>query len=409
MLDNKKYAFTLAETLIVVVVMGIIAMLTVPNVIKKYQEAQQRLKIKRSMTVYDLAITRMTVENDLRSEADLKAWADDDCSNTSKYFKVSKFDGSENKCQFKTSDGVWWNISDIMNPIIALSEQALIDAIANGTDGLKSFKLVTSFDGGIGSFRVDDIGFEKAKLEALLTLSENETKEEVQENVEELEKLFGFINDKKSKDNNNENINNGETINIKYCNENENTFICKLFREDTNIKNICPSGDLMACFGDSIDLNSSHYQNGPISIDFNPDCFEDSSFDSYSCESWIQFNEGTLSDGTTLSTTYYVCNGFLDNCSLLDATSIHNDHYYDADFGTYMQYTGVDCDEDGICQINSFYGDVTINGETYHVEGGEPNKFDFTNDNVIYYLCEKDMSNCQYCFDSSGNDISCPN
>ena len=84
-----------------------------------------------------------------------------------------------------------------MNPIIALSEQALNDAISNGIDGVKSFKLVASFDRASGAFRVDDLNYEKLKLQAQLALSNEEDQQVVEDNVDELEKLYNYLNNKK--------------------------------------------------------------------------------------------------------------------------------------------------------------------------------------------------------------------
>ena len=72
---DKKQGFTLAEVMIVLVVLGIVAILTVPSVVKKYFEAQERTKIKKSMAAYDTAINKMVIENDRRSEDALKDWA----------------------------------------------------------------------------------------------------------------------------------------------------------------------------------------------------------------------------------------------------------------------------------------------------------------------------------------------
>ena len=185
---DKKQGFTLAEVMIVLVVLGIVAILTVPSVVKKYFEAQERTKIKKSMAAYDTAINKMVIENDLRSEVALKDWAEpNDCANSVEYFKKVERNG----CIFKTSDGVYWDIEDITNPIIAMSENALQDAKENGTDGKKSFKLVTSYDALLGTFRVDDLGFEKKRLEDEI-LQAGEPTSEIEAKIEELEKLFGF-------------------------------------------------------------------------------------------------------------------------------------------------------------------------------------------------------------------------
>ena len=196
---KMKKGFTIAEVMVVVVVMGVIAVMTVPNVIKKYQEALERTKIKKSMASYDTAINKMIIENGLKSESLLKEWAEsNDCANSVEYFKYVKRDG----CIFKTSDGVYWDIGNITSPIIAMSENALQDAKENGTDGKKSFKLVTSYDVLLGTFRVDDLEFEKKRLEDVILQAE-ETTHEIQAKIDELEKLFGFILNKIDNDENN--------------------------------------------------------------------------------------------------------------------------------------------------------------------------------------------------------------
>ena len=43
----KKLGFTLAETLIVLAIIGVVASLTVPNVIKRYQEQETVNKIRK--------------------------------------------------------------------------------------------------------------------------------------------------------------------------------------------------------------------------------------------------------------------------------------------------------------------------------------------------------------------------
>ena len=44
---NKNKAFTLAETLIVLVILGIIASITIPAVVRNQIEAQNRTRIRK--------------------------------------------------------------------------------------------------------------------------------------------------------------------------------------------------------------------------------------------------------------------------------------------------------------------------------------------------------------------------
>ena len=111
---NKK-AFTLAEVLIVLTLLGIVAMLTLPTVIQRSKEAAERTKIRHGMENYDAAILNMTVENGIKSKKALETFGEEggNCKNTTTYFKKSEGAG----CRFKTSDGLWWDISDITNCI----------------------------------------------------------------------------------------------------------------------------------------------------------------------------------------------------------------------------------------------------------------------------------------------------
>ena len=121
---KDKKAFTLAETLIVLVILGVIASITIPAIVRRQMEAQNRAKIKKSMTVFDTTINKIVIENQLKSDRAVQDWAGENCENSINYFKVNSFsknnDGADNTCRFRASDGVWWDISDILNPKVAL-------------------------------------------------------------------------------------------------------------------------------------------------------------------------------------------------------------------------------------------------------------------------------------------------
>ena len=343
-------AFTLAETLIVIAVLGIVAMLTVPNVIRQHMEAVARTKIKKSMTVYDLAITKMTVENDLRSDTELIKWSNevDNCGNTVAYFKTA----NNKSCEFKTSDGVWWDISDIMNPIIALSEDELHTAQAEGINGKTSFKLVASFDRQSGAFRVDDIGYEKLKLEAQLALAEEEDKQEVEDNVEELELLFGFIDNKKD----DEAEDNGDyynTIAKKKCGDDEYGYgygyYCDLFNANGDYL-----GQIYGC--------DANWNN----------CLESDKY---------EFN-----GNGKVTNYYYGCDGSRNNCPG------SYKYEYDSNGNNTANYYG--CDGSGNNCNESVKYEFDSNG----------------NQTVSYYGCDGSGNNCyesyKYEYDSNGNQTA---
>ena len=131
-------AFTLAETLTVLIVIGIIISISMPMIIQKHTESVKRVKIKKAMAMYDSAIHAMYDGQGFLTKQAFLNWAksEPDCANTKVYFKraeAMQFHGSEEKsgCVFKTVDGVWWDITNIDNPIIMLNEGLL--SCLNGT------------------------------------------------------------------------------------------------------------------------------------------------------------------------------------------------------------------------------------------------------------------------------------
>ena len=183
--------FTLAETLIILIVLGLVVSITIPNVYKRYKESLGRTKIKKSMTIYDYFISKWTVENDLKSGTALQQWASaNNCENTTKYFKKREGDG----CVFKTTDGVWLDISDILNPVIMLSDEAKRKYETSGkTDGIESFKMSASYDPITGGFRVNDLVFEQRRLEEELAYAGEDTKDIIKKKIEELQKLYNYL------------------------------------------------------------------------------------------------------------------------------------------------------------------------------------------------------------------------
>lgn len=153
---NKFKAFTLAEVLIVLSILGIIASMTIPTVIKNQKAMTERTKLKRAWKVYDYIVQKMVTENGIKSVASLKNFAEsNNCENTRLNFKTVEVD-SANGCIFRTSDGVWWNVSDIMHPIIALGNNK---SLLYDVNNLSTFTLVTLFDGITGAFRTNDIAY----------------------------------------------------------------------------------------------------------------------------------------------------------------------------------------------------------------------------------------------------------
>ena len=119
-MKKNKNAFTLAETLITLTILGIVAAITIPSLINHYKEVSNRTKVKKAMATYEKALNQMVIDYDIKSDLALgNAFPLNDCSKTSEYFKIAE--GSD--CRFKTSDGIWWDISSIKKPIIILDKK----------------------------------------------------------------------------------------------------------------------------------------------------------------------------------------------------------------------------------------------------------------------------------------------
>ena len=162
-MKNLK-GFTLAETLITLTILGVVASITIPYLIQKYIEATNRVKVKKAMAAYEKALDQMAVENGITGS--VQAWAStvEDCGLTNPYFKII----SGEDCRFQTSDKVWWDITDIEHPIISLNGEIDDDTTPNGKD---VFQMVGEYDGSV--LRVNDLADsqlstdEKANLEKL--------------------------------------------------------------------------------------------------------------------------------------------------------------------------------------------------------------------------------------------------
>ena len=174
---NKKKAFTLAETLITLTILGVVAAITIPSLIQKYLEATNRTKVKKAMAAYEKVIRQLIVENNITGSIK-SVFAKGQCDETSKYFKAIQII-TGNKCRFQTSDKVWWDIYDIERPVISIKDE-LTDEMVNDIRlhpenymGDENMFLMTGDIDGNGILRINDkedtelTDYEKDYLDAL--------------------------------------------------------------------------------------------------------------------------------------------------------------------------------------------------------------------------------------------------
>lgn len=73
------------------------------------------------MESYDRAVSKVVIENNLKSNQALNQWANsNNCENGRAMFKVAQ-EGPDG-CTFKASDGLWWYINPITNPMVSFIE-----------------------------------------------------------------------------------------------------------------------------------------------------------------------------------------------------------------------------------------------------------------------------------------------
>ena len=174
---NKRMlkGFTLAETLITLTILGVVAAISVPALTRQQILKANRVKIKKAMANYETVVNKMIIENNLaRSAEELDNYVknDADCSNAYNYFKVIKKEG----CQFMTADRLWWDVGkngSMSKAIVAFDKKEnLTTSIAGSDTNYKAFYFQTDFD-NIGSLRVMDItyGWNKPSPSLILNYS----------------------------------------------------------------------------------------------------------------------------------------------------------------------------------------------------------------------------------------------
>ena len=154
--NKYKECFTLSETLITLSVLGIISAIVIPSMVRNHTENTNRVKLKKTVAVYEAAINKMAIEHGLRDNNSLDEFGSDNCKKTIEYFKIAEKTGN---CTFKSSDGVFWDISNIRKAVVSFSEQTLNTETAD-SDANRAFYLISSFDTHNGALRINDLASE---------------------------------------------------------------------------------------------------------------------------------------------------------------------------------------------------------------------------------------------------------
>ncbi len=103
---KKNFAFTISEVTIVLVLIGTISAITIPTLTYNYTRSQNRVKVKKAAATFETLMQSMASENFINNNSRLaNEVTGSNCQNIRAYLKTS-----DNGCNFRTSDGIWWHL-----------------------------------------------------------------------------------------------------------------------------------------------------------------------------------------------------------------------------------------------------------------------------------------------------------
>lgn len=95
--SSNKDGFTLAEILITLSIVGIVAAMTVPSLMMNYQKKVWETKLEKSFSVAVNACERMLVEENISSANETRLYRDPTSENVRRYFKVTRNGDAEDQ------------------------------------------------------------------------------------------------------------------------------------------------------------------------------------------------------------------------------------------------------------------------------------------------------------------------
>ena len=101
LLPTSKKAFTLAEVLITLSILGVVAALTIPSLVNRNSDIAAQVKLKKAISNYEDVAAVYMVENEATN---ISGMMSDGCTEAPNYFKIV----SQDDCTFVTADGAEW-------------------------------------------------------------------------------------------------------------------------------------------------------------------------------------------------------------------------------------------------------------------------------------------------------------
>ena len=153
----KNRAFTVAETMIVLIILGTLFTVIIPVTLNKHRENINRIKIKKSMAYYEVVFKKLVVDNHIMTDKGFKKKIHHisqegdplECGEIRKQFKIIEEAGG-NRCIFRSAEDVWWDVSDFTAPKISIKKE-------NISDASKNYTMSGHIDNGV--LRINDMGY----------------------------------------------------------------------------------------------------------------------------------------------------------------------------------------------------------------------------------------------------------
>lgn len=137
LLPTGKRAFTLAEVLITLSILGVVAALTIPTLVNRQSDLAAQTRIKKAISAYEDVIGIYMAENEATSAANMMdGGAGAACTNAGDYFKIADTLAADaTGCSFTTVDGAAWRFDP------ATGNATVVDSATNPRYGVIMWNL----------------------------------------------------------------------------------------------------------------------------------------------------------------------------------------------------------------------------------------------------------------------------
>ena len=164
LLPNNKKAFTLAEVLITLSILGVVAALTIPSLVNRQSELAAIVRLKKAISQFEQVTEVYMAENDASDMEGMVRSGNNDaaCSQLSSYFKVVTQTGG---CTFTTADGVEWNFaSDGSSVVVYDSATSPRYGVAMNANGGVANPATTDANAGTTAIAASDVATAKTNV-----------------------------------------------------------------------------------------------------------------------------------------------------------------------------------------------------------------------------------------------------